>query len=72
MTTPQDDPARSYSVEEFIIRGSDTTGSYERVFCRVMPGEYLQITRIIAAKVFPYKGIGDLFRHRRMVNRRGR
>ncbi len=58
-----DQPTNSYNVEEFRIRGSDTQGNFDRIFCRVAPGELLQMTRIVQSKLFPYTGLGDLFRH---------
>ena len=58
-----DGPAHSYDIGEFRIPGSDTKGHYDRVFCRVMPGQALQIKNVLKSKRFPYRTEGDLERH---------
>ena len=63
MNQDPDGPANSYDIGEFRIPGSDTKGHYDRVFCRVMPGQALQIKTVLKSKRFPYRTEGDLERH---------
>lgn len=63
MTDGPDGPANSYNADEFRVPGSDTQGNTERIQCRVIPGEYFQMLYLYQSKRFPYRSLGDLFRH---------
>lgn len=69
---PEDDPEgvggwsnevdSGYNPADFIIPGSDHQGHSERVYCRVQPQHARLMSKILNAKKFPFRTMGDLQR----------
>ena len=49
--------------KDFLVPASDVRGHSARLQFRVHPGHAQQIDSVVAAKHFPYRSRGDLYRH---------
>ena len=51
-----------YLPSDFIIPGSDHQGHSERIYCRVQPQHARGLSKILGAKKFPFRTVGDIQR----------
>ena len=64
MTNHLDDsPQPTYDPQEFRVPGTDSSGHHDRIWCRIMRGELMQVRAIFESHRFPYRTEGDLMRH---------